>query len=494
MPPFSEWINIHFKKEKLMATYDVAIAGAGPGGSYAAKTAAELGLKTVFFERSRKVGEKNSSGCGLGQRWWRDFPEVMERIEKLPSYREIHSCIFKITDEDDNVVTTISTTKTKKDSERITYKGIPRAMSGTSVYRCDLDPLLADLAVEAGAELRTSVLITDVIKENGRVTGLITETGEKITADIVIGADGAHSTVAIKSGIRKRWGKDQITLVPQLDFKCNEKRLDDVIGAADWVWFGPYCGAYQVNFRDGFHLGLGQWLDTWDTKPVDMIKRILKIPAFQAMCRSVDAEIREYQIHMLPWMEKPGKTYTDGVILIGDAGGFPCPLEGEGVWHACLTGKLAAETAAEAVSKSDPTAQTLQHYEARWKQPPLGLEYEFGKEYVALWKNSAFDPEAMKKMVEFLGELQWLNFPSPIFDWSDDHMQTFNDHLGHFLDLLPELSDFANKYVFPMRRGISDTNREKIANLISNTINSKLPGYVPEWPVKKVVRKKLGLQ
>jgi flavin-dependent dehydrogenase len=70
-----------------MSRYDVAIAGGGPGGAYAAKTAGELGLKTVFFERGRKAGEKNSSGCGLGQRWWRDFPEEMEEIVKLPSYR-----------------------------------------------------------------------------------------------------------------------------------------------------------------------------------------------------------------------------------------------------------------------------------------------------------------------------------------------------------------------------------------------------------------------
>jgi len=92
-----------------MAKYDLAIAGGGPGGAYAARTAALLGLKTVFFERGGKAGEKNSSGCGLGQRWWRDFPDEMEAIVKLPSYREITHCAFKITDEEDNLVATLST-------------------------------------------------------------------------------------------------------------------------------------------------------------------------------------------------------------------------------------------------------------------------------------------------------------------------------------------------------------------------------------------------
>ncbi|MHA2199503.1 MAG: FAD-dependent oxidoreductase [Candidatus Thorarchaeota archaeon] len=37
-----------------MKEYDVVIVGAGPGGSTAAKEAAEKGLKTIFFERARK--------------------------------------------------------------------------------------------------------------------------------------------------------------------------------------------------------------------------------------------------------------------------------------------------------------------------------------------------------------------------------------------------------------------------------------------------------
>ncbi len=475
-----------------MPKYSIAVVGGGPGGSYAAKTAAELGLKTIFFERAGKVGEKNASGCGLGQRWWRDFPEIMEEVEKLPSYRDIQFCYFKITDEDDRLVTTVSTARTKKDEERIVYKGRNRAMSGTSIYRCDLDPLLADLACKAGAELRTSTLITDLIIKNGRVSGVITEKGEKIEADIVIGADGAHSAVAIKSGIRKRFAKNEITLVPQLDFSCSESRMDDVIGAAEMVWLGPYCGAYQVNFRDGFHLGLGQWLDKWDTRPVDMIKRIIKIPAFQAMCRAVDAEIREYQIHLLPWMPKPGKTYGNGIMLVGDAGGFPCPFEAEGVWHACMSGKAAAETTAAAISKGDVSENTLKEFESRWNEPPLGLEYKFGNEYVNLWKNSIFHPELMKKLVVLLGEMQWLNFPSPIFDWSDDHMSTFNDHLGHFLELLPELSDFANKTIKPMGRGISQENLEKISGMIAGALKTKLPRIIPERLIKNLVYKNLS--
>jgi flavin-dependent dehydrogenase len=62
--------------------------------------------------------------------------------------------MFKITDEEDNLVATLSTGQTRKDRERIVHKGVPRGMSGASIYRSDLDPFLAERACEAGAELR----------------------------------------------------------------------------------------------------------------------------------------------------------------------------------------------------------------------------------------------------------------------------------------------------------------------------------------------------
>src|SRR3989304_8966580 len=45
--------------------YDVAIVGAGCAGSAAAKKAAELGLKTIFFEKSKVPGTKNACGSNI---------------------------------------------------------------------------------------------------------------------------------------------------------------------------------------------------------------------------------------------------------------------------------------------------------------------------------------------------------------------------------------------------------------------------------------------
>lgn len=440
-----------------MESFDVVVVGGGPGGSYAARTAAENGLKTVFFERGRKPGEKNSSGCGLGQRWWRDFPEIMEKLQDLPSARRVEMVVINLLDEHDRLRYRCGTTGSDLCADRW-----PHGMDGLSIYRKDLDPFLADMAVSAGAELRCSTMVSDVLMEDGLVAGVRTDAGESVNAKVVIAADGAMSTMARKSGMRDRWGGG-CTLVPQLDFSCDESRMDDVIGNAEWVWFGPLYGTYQVNFREGFHIGCGQWLrDDWDKKPLEMIRDVVNMPPFQAMCRAIGAKPREYQAHLLPWLKEPAKSYTGGMMLVGDSAGFPCPLEAEGIWHALVSGRIAAETAAWAIGRGDVSERALREYERRWKASDLGKEHEFGPEFVDLWDSTVFDPRLMTRQIQLLLEFSMLHPFSIVFDWGDAHMDCFNQHLSHFLELAPEFGEFGARYIKPLARGVWPSNVKRM--------------------------------
>ena len=68
-----------------------------------------------------------------------------------------------------------------------------------------LDPLLADAAASAGADVAYRVRLKELVRDdNGRVTGVVVEGGgvaREIAATIVIGADGVHSTVAKGVGV-----------------------------------------------------------------------------------------------------------------------------------------------------------------------------------------------------------------------------------------------------------------------------------------------------
>ncbi|MFW9844329.1 MAG: NAD(P)/FAD-dependent oxidoreductase, partial [Candidatus Thorarchaeota archaeon] len=148
-----------------------------------------------------------------------------------------------------------------------------------NVYRSEFDPWIAQFAIEAGAELKTSTLIVDLLTENGNVCGVIDEKGDKYRAPIVIGADGVISIVAQKSGLRTKWPQNQVTLVPQYDFQAPSERIDDIMGdeaLAVW-WSATFPAAYQVFFNDGFHIGFGNWMSWWDKNPVHYLNKVINL-------------------------------------------------------------------------------------------------------------------------------------------------------------------------------------------------------------------------
>ncbi len=132
-----------------MKDYDVVIVGAGPGGSAAAMEAASRGLKTIFFERGRKPGEKNSSGCGLGPRMWNDFRFMTElNPEVCPSMRAGAASRSYFVNKEGVVAGYVMARPT----ESVSYEPA-KSFITMNVYRSDFDPWLAAFASNVGAEL-----------------------------------------------------------------------------------------------------------------------------------------------------------------------------------------------------------------------------------------------------------------------------------------------------------------------------------------------------
>ncbi|MFW9939563.1 MAG: NAD(P)/FAD-dependent oxidoreductase [Candidatus Thorarchaeota archaeon] len=461
-----------------MNTYDLIIVGAGPGGSVTAKTAAENGLKTVFFERGRKPGEKNSSGCGLGPRMFRDFPDLMKELtpDKCPSMREGRASRNYFINKDDVVAGYIMARPT----ESVSYEPA-KSWITMNVYRSEFDPWIAKFATEAGAELKTSTLIVDLLKENGKVCGVIDEKGQKYRAPIVIGADGVISMVAQKSGLRLKWTQNQVTLVPQYDFYAPSDKIDDIMGDETLgIWWGStFPSSYQVFFRESFHQGLGNWMNWWDKNPLYYLNRVINLKYYQRLLKILEAKPRELQAHLLPWLDYPYNTHMDGVILIGDAGGFPCPLEAEGIYPAMVTGKIAAEVAAEAISSGDFTKDSLKKFDERWKNTSIGEEFEAGSELWNIWKDLPFNPkETMSWFVPMIMEIL-----GGIFDWSQPHAKRVRQIVSHVRSYMPKATPFIMKYVFPLVAKIFEDDLDKLMD--PKKIMKVLPKILDMLPQKK---------
>jgi len=464
-----------------MNEYDLIIVGAGPGGSIAAKEAAEKGLKTIFFERGRKPGEKNSSGCGLGPRMWRDF-EIMNELtpEKCPSMRAGAAARNYFVNERGIVAGYVMARPT----ESVSYEPA-KSWITMNVYRSEFDPWIAQFAIDAGAELRCSTLIIDLLKENAKVCGVIDEKGNKYKAPLVIGADGAISMVAKQSGLRTKWQQDQVTLIPQYDFHAPPEKIDDIMGdEALAVWWGStFPASYQVFFHDGFHQGLGNWMTWWDKNPLYYLNQVINLSYYQRLLKILEAKPRELHAHLLPWMDYPYNTHIDGVILIGDAGGFPCPLEAEGIYPAMVTGKVAAEVAANAIVSGDTSKSALAKFDEKWKKTSVGEEFKTGTELWNIWKALPFSPkETMSWFIPVFMEAM-----GGIYDWSEPHAKRIRQIVSHIKSYTPKAMPFIMKYVFPLVSKIFEDDLDKLMD--PQKLMAVIPKILDMLPQKKKKRR-----
>jgi menaquinone-9 beta-reductase len=80
-------------------------------------------------------------------------------------------------------------------------------IAGTSPRRTDLDQILLDGAREAGAEVRLGLRVLEVVRDGGRVSGVVVEDRdgkrEELRCMVVVGADGRNSTIAERVGAAK---------------------------------------------------------------------------------------------------------------------------------------------------------------------------------------------------------------------------------------------------------------------------------------------------
>ncbi|MHA1270320.1 MAG: FAD-dependent monooxygenase [Candidatus Helarchaeota archaeon] len=450
-----------------MKEYDLIIVGAGPGGSTAAKYAADLGLKTILFEMGRRPGEKNCSGTALSTKVFRDFPYIKKDFEtgRISRFAITHFINKELIEE--------SFFGFSASSRLGRYKEAKEFLT-LNLYRSEFDPYLCDLAVNSGAELRTSTLITDLLKdENGNIIGAIDEHGEKYKG-IVIGADGVTSTVARKSGLRTRWQPDELTLMLTVEYEADENLIDKYFeDQALHYWFSPeFPVGYSFFHKAGIHVGLGLFVNEFKKHSISYLNKFLQVRNVKKQIEIVNGKGREFQAHLLTFVKRPRKTWKNGVMLIGDAAGFPCPAEAEGIYYAMLSGKLAAEVASIAISNND--FNDFKSYEYAWLNSPIGEEFEAGPEIYEFIRAGPFSMKASEWIVPFLNDLLF-----SILNVSDSHIYNLRFLIPRLLKY-PKFISFFIHYITPAIFPITE-------HFIKEKINQILPNYLPKILLDKAI-------
>ena len=186
-----------------MANYDVIVVGAGPGGTAAAKVAAEKKLKVLLLERGRTPGDKNMSGSYLFRNICEELFPGFQKADFHKGQVRIGGIDFRWLYDND-----------EKRYGMVAAPGAEAFRDMMMVYRNESDEWLAKETVKAGAELKTA-LATDLIWENKdgetpRVIGVVTDQGN-FEAPVVIDASGLNSLLAHRSGL-VNWGPEKITI------------------------------------------------------------------------------------------------------------------------------------------------------------------------------------------------------------------------------------------------------------------------------------------
>lgn len=361
--------------------YDVLVVGAGFGGPVAAKRCADAGLKTLMVERAGVPGEKVVSGLVIPIYGFLFGPDFI-RDGNPPIERPICSVVNRIV-KGGQIFDTDRSLKVPK----------PVAL-GYATYCKPFCTWLADRAVDSGVELRTATTAVDVITEDGRVSGIVTDSGERIRSTIVIDSGGTQNQLSIKAGLRKKFIPEAIELYMLWDFEMTKEDVDSVFGNSMEFFhampeenigapLGYGSTLYFFTYRNSIHPGLGQFLVTRGEIPnvarllreyfdnfTDKVERWKREIAPRVKLRSVLWDVCPIYAGLLEeTREMP--IYGDGLLIIGDAAGFEASAFGDGVPNAWFSAEIAADVAIEAVRRGDVSRSVLAAYEERIKAHPF---------------------------------------------------------------------------------------------------------------------------
>lgn len=248
---------------------------------------------------------------------------------------------------------------------------------GLSVRREVLDAILLRAARDAGADVRESTHVVDVVRDaTGRARGVRVADGSEIHAEIVVGADGLRSIVSRRLGLARpsRWPRRYALVTHYRGVgeigDCGEMHVERAgyVGIAD-VGNGLTTVALVVPARlaRGFARGREAFLDAWLAARPQLARRFAGATRVSPVVATG------------PFASRARRAWGPGAALVGDAADFFDPFTGEGIYAALRGGEMLAPFVAEALgADSLGSDAALARYDALRRR-------EFGGKWIVEW-------------------------------------------------------------------------------------------------------------
>ncbi|MSQ13781.1 MAG: NAD(P)/FAD-dependent oxidoreductase [Dehalococcoidia bacterium] len=320
---------------------DVVVAGAGPAGAVAARDIARRGFRVMLLEEHAQVGApvhcsglvtpRTLEAAGVAEQ-----AVVVNRIKGAI----VHSPLGK----------------------QVVVGG--DKVRALVMDRQRFDELLAKQAQNAGAELVLSARVAGVTADDEQVTVRVEQEGRSrtISARIVIGADGSHSTVGRSLGLA-RPGESIAAIGGEMTAHPLAEDMVEVFVEPDLTpgWFGWLI---PLGSNGAVRIGIGIGARTHSPRRIlgTLVER-------HAHLR--DGKFLRLQGGLIP-VDPPKRITANRGMLVGDASGSVKPTSGGGIYTGIRSAQLAACTAASALESGRCAAEDLAPYDITWSAQVRG--------------------------------------------------------------------------------------------------------------------------
>ena len=301
---------------------DVAVIGAGPGGSAAAAWLARGGADVVLFEKAAR-GRDKSCGDGL-------TPRAIAEIERLGlDISRFHR------------IDGLRVQAGRKVRE-VRWPDGPFPPRGAVAPRADFDGLVMDAAATSGADLRERAAAEPVL-DGDRVVG-VRAGDHELRADLVVIASGAGSAPARLVGARRVDGSPFGLAIRAY---APSGRADDRFMEACLTVEGPdgsIVPGYGWVFPAGdgvVNIGVGALSTMRNFSELNLNTMLDAYTAQVGASWQLGPLLDRPRAWRLPMHVE--RRSGPGWLAVGDAAGLVNPFNGEGIDYAMESGRLAAE-------------------------------------------------------------------------------------------------------------------------------------------------------
>ena len=269
------------------------------------------------------------------------------------------------------------------------------------ILRKKFDHGLVKIAIASGTTFMDGKRVENIkiLKDQAKI---YLNDGTNFESQMVVGADGIWSTIAKKTGLSQK-GKYVGMCIFQ-EYPISSEVLDRYIGEKRSCHMHPRVQdivGYGWVFPKKKHVNIG----ICELKPIGSqsecktnLKEVYK-NYFNLLKKSKiipnDLEIGRLRGGALP-LYPLEKTYSDRVLLCGDAGGFINPVSGEGIYYAMSSGENAAGIVGEALEAGETSELFLSRYQRIW-------ENDFGRDIKLLLRSIKKKLKDNEKFLKIVG-------------------------------------------------------------------------------------------